>query len=135
MPRRASASITCGSSMSRSEHSCHSSTVAFGCTPGRCCQDSTRSSVSETSALYTSPESRSQQTTVASREIGSAGWYARTTSFGGSLSSIDAIRHRSVTPWSRRSTATVCRNSSADSGSSGCRMSVPACGVVVVDTD
>ena len=39
--------------------------------------------------------------------------------FSGSLSSIDAKRQRSLTPWSRRRIAAAWRNSSAVSGSSG----------------
>ena len=50
IPRRASASTRAGWPRSIWSHSCHSSTVMFGCWPGRCCQLVTASPVSDTTA-------------------------------------------------------------------------------------
>ena len=120
MPRSASAAITRGSWRSASLHSWNSSTVMFGCSPGRCSQRTTRSSPSETSALYARPSSRFQQIASATRAIASPAAKSRTTALGGSCSSIEAKRQRSPTPWSRRRMAATAWISSADSGSSGC---------------
>jgi hypothetical protein len=50
MPRRASACATAGWSRSITSHSCHSSTVMFGCWPASCSQAVTAFPVSDTVA-------------------------------------------------------------------------------------
>ena len=50
IPRRASALASAGCSRSMWSHSCHSSTVMFGCRPGRCSHEVTASPVSDTTA-------------------------------------------------------------------------------------
>ena len=50
IPRRASASTMAGWARSTSSHSCHSSTVMFGCWPGRSSHAVTASPVSDTTA-------------------------------------------------------------------------------------
>jgi hypothetical protein len=49
-PRRASAATSWGWARSISSHSCHSSTVMFGCMPGSSAQPVTAAPVSETTA-------------------------------------------------------------------------------------
>ncbi len=51
MPRRASAATMSGWARSAASASCHSSSVAFGCTPGRWVNAVTSSLVSETVAV------------------------------------------------------------------------------------
>ena len=79
----------------------------------------TRSSLSETTALYAFPSSRFQHTTRASRVSGPPARYSRTVCLDGSRNSIEAKRQRSPTSRSRRRMAAACRISSALSGSSG----------------
>ena len=50
IPRLASASAIAGWARSISSHSCHSSTVMFGCWPGRSAHAVTASPVSDTTA-------------------------------------------------------------------------------------
>ncbi len=91
IPRAASAAIRRGSRRSASSHSCHSSGVRFGWTPGSSSHDTTASRPKETTARYAAPPSRFQHTTIASRA-------AAAIPFSGSLSSIDAKRQREPTP-------------------------------------
>src|SRR5215207_973311 len=74
MPRAARALATRGSLRNVSPASANSSSVMFGCSPGRASHTTTASSGSETSALYARPSSWFQSTTVACREL-SLGWF------------------------------------------------------------
>ncbi len=126
IPRRASALASSGWLRSISSHSCHSSTVIFGCWPGRCSQAVTAASARDTTARYARPSPVFQQTASASRRPGWPAPGVCEASLPGSLSSIDANRQPAPIPCRRRRIVATCLISSAVSGSSGCAAPAPA---------
>ena len=98
----------------------YSSTVKFGQTPGTWVQETTTSATRSTTASYVLLVAFSQTTDKDRRGTGSPLDHALTAAFAGSASSIEANRHSCDTPRSRRRMAAVLRNSSSESGSSGC---------------
>src|SRR5260221_3554628 len=126
IPRRASALASSGWPRSISSHSCHSSTVIFGCWPGRCSEAGTAASARDTAARYARPSQVFEQTASASRRPGWRAWGVCEASLPGSLSSIDANRQPAPIPCRRRRIVATCMISSAVSGSSGCAAPAPA---------
>ncbi len=114
IPRAASASIRRGSRRSAASHSCHSSGVRLGWMPSSASHETVRIGVERDDGAV-----RRAVVAVPAHDDRLAR-PAAATPFPGSLSSIDANRQRSLTPWSRRRIAAACRNSSAERGSSGC---------------
>ena len=97
-----------------------SSTVKFGVTPGRCDQDDHPRRPGRPPPPRPGWSARSHSTARETRGTGSPVRHAFTAALAGSSSAIEANRHVSPSPRSSRSSAAVRRNSSSDSGSSGC---------------
>src|SRR5260221_453821 len=126
IPRRASALASSGWPRSISSHSCHSSTVIFGCWPGRCSQAVTATSARDTTARYARPSPVFQQTATASRRPGWPAPGVCEASLPGSLSSIDANRQPAPIPCRRRRIVATCPISSAMAGLPGDEAHNPA---------